>query len=589
VIGSDQRPTTYSGNKKWPLWFWAACLFAPLIFIGGMSQIENQHELDEQYRLNTARYVASNAATPPADSANWQQIDLAGRLGPNDSPTSIWLRIKLPATNSAEHRWMLFMPNPRSTNVSLWLDNLRYEGAGAHHSPPLTMPRNPVSLPFSALALPKNDRELFLHLSRDSGGVPVSELYLGPYNELEDYVAQSVFAKQSLLRAILVMMMVMAFITLIIHFMQREETSIYGWWTIALGVALLYTAHSQLEQVSFGSLWFWWGTTYVTLALFTVSNAIFVNRLIGSPQPVVERVFVAVLIAGSAFILSDPFGPERQSYFVSLFWIPCTLAVGLYVFARLWRSAMRMADKDVLLLLATTFVGICVGVRDFLYNDLGVVSGSMLYMRHCTGLMVVAYSFVMISRFSRLPRSHRKTLGNPDAHTNPLLTIDGALDHRSLLEQEHNAIEAQLQEAILHFEPSEETSQLSTNLRAARHDLQLIRDSIMRADEGKTDVIANMQQRLSQSAQRQSTPFIWLTPHQDPLWPQDAHHELAIARFLQTAIVEAMIDRLKCAWRGYAPRRQHPIPSRASPSTRRPAAISMGSFQAELSTPAHWK
>ena len=547
-MSSPTSPVSVQVSRKWPLWFWILIPLVPILFLGIMHQFEHRSALSEDWHVISAYHLDSNAEAPPAVDSDlnnqWQPISMPHEeLGDWRKPTSAWLRIPLPkeqATSSKD--WMLLIPSPMNANYSLWLSNVRFARAGHHDSTGVSMPKNPVIFEFSSLALKDGDREIYLRITRDFGGVNLNGIYLGPADALRDHADHVIFIKKTLIRAILIMMAGMAFAMFFIHLIRREHTTIYGWYALGLFVWLIHILNSQHETAVFGSLWFWYRVTYVTLAAYAIVALVFINRLIKHPQNRIETVLLLLFSIGAIFIIADPLGPESTLRFKTMLWTPATIAVGLYMLLRLGIGARRNPQKQVLALLVVTFLGVCVGIRDYLYNDLQLLPGGMLYLRHATGLILVIYSFVMIWRFAQEDREYRPTNPHPSNSTIPSSNQSAFLHSQSrLLQQEHDALERQLQQAMLDAEPSETTTKFNNNMQAARLDLQLIRDMMQSKEGSETgSLLQGMQLRLYKTALNQGIQLNWNTPLITDHRFLEGHFEFAVTRFIQTAMLDAL-------------------------------------------------
>jgi len=555
-------------KSVWPLWFWLLTLLAPVVFLGLMHKAESRSALGAQWRVTDANYILSHDQFPPEPDSDWQPIVMPTlatgipqdtvavpleTIGDWKGPVSVWFRIGLPKTESdALANWILLVPRPNNTSYSLWLSGVRFAGVGDHDDKSTTsMPSNPVSLEFPELALRDGERFVYLRASKALGGINPNNIYLGPADKLRSYADHAIFVKKTLIRIILLMMGFMAAVTFLIHLLRRKHTKLYGWYALATTVWFIHTLHDQIESANFGSAWFWTRTTYVTLAAYVILGIVFVNRLTSQPQIRVERILLAGLVAGSVFILIDPVGVVGILKFNAYLWIPAIIAGGVYMLVRLARGVRKHPDTANLLLLAATFLGVCVGVRDYLYNNLQLVPGGMLYLRHAAGLNLVAYSFVMVRRFA-LETTHISNPSNeakqadvayPETRTEAnLRDPNNSTDtQRLLLQQEHDELENQLQQAVLNIEPTEGTTQFNNTMRAARYDLQLIRDMIDRGEStapGK--LLISVQDRLERSAEHQHVPLIWVKPLVDNVRFIANNYEFALARFIQTATLEAL-------------------------------------------------
>ena len=547
-MSSPTSPASAQVSRKWPLWFWVLTPLVPVLFLGLMHQFEHRSALNEDWHVMSAYYLDSNAEAPPAvdsDSTNqWQPISMPREeLGDWREPASAWLRIALPKgqTNSSND-WMLLIPSPINANYSLWLSDVRFARAGHHKSTGVSMPKNPVVFEFSSLALRDGDREIYLRITSGFGGVNPNGIYLGPADALRGHAEHSIFIKKTLIRAILIMMAGMAFAMFLIHLLRREHTTIYGWYALGVFVWYIHMLNGQHETAVFGNLWFWYRVTYVTMAAYAIVALIFINRLIKHPQKRIETLLLLLFSIGAILILADPLGPESTLRFKSILWTPATIALSLYMLLRLGIGVRRNPHNQVLALLVVTFLGVCVGIRDYLYNDLQLLPGGMLYLRHATGLIMVTYSFVMIWRFAQEDREYSLANSHPSNSTIPTNNQSAPLPSQNrLLQQEHDALERQLQQAMLDAEPSETTTKFNNNMQAARLDLQLIRDMMKSNEESETgSLLKDMQLRLYQTANNQGIQLDWSTPLiTDQRFLED-NFEFAVARFIQTATLDAL-------------------------------------------------
>ena len=533
-------------RQRWPLWFWVLTILAPVIFIGLMQKLEGRSTLGDRWHVTSAEYLSSDEIVPPTvnpgSQVAWQPVTMPQKTtGDPFEPASGWLRIAIPQTDaSSTSEWMLFVPEPNNANYSLWASGVRFARTGNYATDNISMPKNPVSLEFPQLALRDGDTHVYLHITNELGGIDLNRIYLGPTEALRAYSDHATFVKKTLIRAILLMMGVMAMAMFMIHLLRRAHTSLYGWYTLGVAVWFAHILQTQHESASFGSAWFWYRVIYVTLPMYVAVGIVFVNRLTERPQPKLELAVLLVMVLGSAYILIDPLGVPGLLYFNSVFWIPAIIVGGLYMMVRLITGAGNNPNTHTLLLLAATFLSICVGIRDYLHNNLQIASEGMLYTRHAAGLVLVAYSFVMIRLFAESDILVQKPADkNASTTSSKDRTISPAESQRLVLQQEHNALERQLQKAVLTIEPTEGSLQFNQGIRAARFELQLIRD-IMDHDPDAVPgaLLDQLQIRISQWATEQPVPLIWETPLIDDSRYLAGIQEVALARFLQTVMLE---------------------------------------------------
>lgn len=510
--------------------FWSACLLASTLFFVLMYAAESQYELNPRWSVDTLDIIESDAPTPPGADAPWRHVEL-----PHYDPSSDtsrrqhyegWLRIALPdAYRSDQGPWLLANAKPVGVRYGLWLDGRAIDPGAAETT--RHRPTNPRTFALPAAA---DDPARYIHLrvTRLQNVLAVGRMMLGPRAEVSTHAAPVTFMQRTFTRALMAMMAIMCFLMAVIHFLERRRDTVYGWYAIAMSAWLLHIGHSQLEVLPFGDAKLWGHLTLVTLAGFVFTAAVFNNRVIRRPMPVVEWSLLVFGAAGTAYFVAGALMDWNVEPLNRALWIPLIICVGVYMVVRLGNAASKTNDPDLLVLLAGTFLVLLVGIRDYLYNDLRIISGALLYLNFVAALVLVVFSFVLIRRFANAIELARRAAPAPTT------------DYEEVLTQEHDVLGDRIDDLISNVENNAELGSLRRSLDHARADLQLIHDSL--SDDGWSSqaLLESLRDRLAASAHDRGVAFTWSVDTEIESLALDPHQLLSAARFVQSAAHEAL-------------------------------------------------
>lgn len=536
-----------ASTTRFPAWFWLLWIALSTLFFSLMHLGERNASADLRWQQSSAELLRSDSRYPPSDSALWKPIQLPfADSDPETLNYVVWLRLTVPASVS-EQSLILAIPSPNFSQYALWQAGRELDQRGMSAADAVSLLRHPIAFEIPASTwnrMPAN-RHLLLRIDTQDPTAYIRPLFLGPAADLADFVASAQFMERTLVRAIMAMMAVMSFLMAIIHRMRYRQETVYGWYALGIFTWLLHTGQGQLETAPFASIAFWISLGYVTLPTFVVTSAIFTNRVIDEPQPRVEIPMLIGLVLGSSYIFVIGGTDGSINAFLATFWIPATIAVGSYNIVRMVQAARRRYHPDVLILLAATAVVLVVGVRDYLYNNLGVISGSSLYLKYAAGLVLVVFSFVLIRRFS-------SALGNAERSNRALQAqrdMDSSgTDYRRVMLEEHRLLEEQIDALLQSVASSDALDSVRRSLTAARADMQLISDALALSSEPDAQLLASLRQRLEEQATEHAVALNWQTtptPATNRLQP---HQLLSLGRFIQIASREGFdakgIERL---------------------------------------------
>ncbi|MFK7915004.1 MAG: hypothetical protein AB8B93_13895 [Pseudomonadales bacterium] len=526
-------------SKRFPLWFWLLWAILTTAFFGFMQTSERGALPDPQWQLNSAEVLFSDDVYPPAADAEWQTVALPFVKAPADQTEVIaWMRLEVPAT-AAGAPLTLAIPSPNFSRYSLWRNGREIDQRGMEPER-VSLLRLPIAfaIPPESPNTAAPQSALYLRINSQDPSAYWQPMLLGPTAALQDYQANAEFMQQTLVRTIMAMMAVMSFLMAIIHRMRFRKETVYGWYALGMFAWLLHTGQGQLQTAPFAGLSFWLALGYVTLPTFVVLSAIFTNRVIDRPQPRVERALLVGLLLGAAYIFYRGGTDDSLGRFLTVFWIPATIVTGMYNLTRMIQAARHNYAPDVLVLLAATAVVLVVGVRDYLYNNLGLIAGSTLYLKYAAGLVLVVFSFVLIRRFSNaLTRAEQTNtaLQAQQQSSNP----DSGADYRRVLLAEHHLLEAQIDQLLDSVASSEKLDSVRQSLNAARDDMQLITDALAAPEHPAQHLLTSLAQRLQLQAKQHQSKLHWDKQSQNTGAHLKPHQLLSLARFIQMSSREA--------------------------------------------------
>lgn len=528
-------------NTRFPLWFWGLWLLLCIVFFGLMYLGERDAQRDARWQVNHIELAPGTSDYPPTAPDRWRQVTLP-LLEQADAASAqnslhLWLRIPLPDLAPAQSL-LLAIPDPNFARFSLWLDGREFDVRGSDRTQ-VSLLRHPIAFQIPASSIANStDAHLILQLQTQDTGAYITPMLLGPASDLQTYVQHRQFMERTLVRAIMAMMAVMSFLMAIIHRMRYRQETVYGWYALGMLAWLLHTGQGQLESASVGSVSFWLAVGYVTLPTFVVISAILTNRVIQAPARRIEALLVTGLVLGSAYIFWRGAANGALNNFLTAFWIPATIGVGGYNIYRMVSAARRRYSPDVLILLAATAVVLVVGIRDYLYNNLGIVPGSSLYLKYAAGLVLVVYSFVLIRRFSRALTSAEAKNAELVAQRTPS-DLDVGADYRRVMLDEHALFEAQIDTLLENVASTTELDSLRQSLTAARSDIALITDALTASDHPGRHMLDSLRVRLQQQCQDSAVQLQWDVSADIAMDSLKPHQLLSLGRLIQVAGREA--------------------------------------------------
>lgn len=528
-----------STAPHFPAWFWLLWLVMTVSFFGFMHSTERGALPDAQWQIDHVDVLFSDSVYPPAATAPWQNIALPFTTEPAGQEDVIaWLRLTVPK-EAANQPLTLVIPSPNVSRYALWQDDREIDQRGMQPDT-VSLLRHPIA--FAIPPRPWNSSNalatLMLRVNSQDPSAYWQPMVLGPTGTLEGYVSNAQFTQQTLVRTIMAMMAVMSFLMAIIHRMRFRQETVYGWYALGMFTWLLHTGQGQLQTAPFGALSFWIALGYVTLPTFVVVSAILTNRVIDRPQPRVERGMLTGLTMGAAYIFYRGGTDGSLAAFLTLFWIPATIAAGIYNVTRMVQAARREYAPDVLILLAATAVVLVVGVRDYLYNNLGLIAGSTLYLKYAAGLVLVVFSFVLMRRFSLALTRAEQTNQALQAERSMVAPENGA-DYRRVVLAEHHLLEEQIDQLLDSVASTDELESVRRSLHAAKDDMQLITDALSASERPAEHLLTSLQQRLTLQAGQYQTEMQWYTEATHIGATLQPHQLLSLGRFIQISSREA--------------------------------------------------
>jgi len=526
----------------------------PAGFFAIMAFVDGRTLVDERWWYRQAELVTSESTTPPGPEAAWQRVPMTDlHTGQEPDRSSLWWRFELPLeARQAGAEWLFVVPFPRLLYLELWLDGEKYDVRG---DPEFPLLKNPVWFSVVNPEQGAPSTRAYLRVVTGTPAVSSSPVLIGPKGELTSYLRYIDSIQRFMPQATMAMMAMMAAIMASVYFLRRRRDPVFGWYALMLAAWTLHLTHSQNESPPFGDPLLWIGLSYMTLGWFTFASTLFVHSLLNEP---VKRIAIALGIwAVIGFCLPsllrgmDPW----PTLFLSFLWVPSLIFLTVYVMIKLVRACWRQPNAERLGFLVLTFFLFVVGIRDFLYNNLAVVPGNVIYLRFAAGLALIVFSVLLIRRFVQafdtaemLNITLEERVQEKARQLDEQYRRNAEMERREVLLRErerllrdmHDGLGGHLVHPLALAEQEPGLQPMAPQLKLALEDLRLIIDSLDPADSAFDAVFSFLRARFARTAESLGLALQWnVDPALDEA-PLNPHEVLTLARIVQEAVTNVI-------------------------------------------------
>ena len=401
-----------------------------------------------------ARFVASDEASPPAESAAWTVQRL-----PDD-----WLDTRPGKTGFGWYRFTTTVAAPGNRDYGFYLTaslsnaQLFVNGAFAGQSgdllgePPRRWEAEQLfAVPHALLREGGNVFDLRIHVPADSRG-GIGKVLFGPHEALYLRALRDEFGHAIGPAVASLTITVLGIFMFVLWFRARNDAD-YLLFAAACVLWGLNTGASLLPREPFPRphFWVWWNAVYV---LFVVLLCVFVVRFTKSRWPRYERGALLYAAASVPILYAAP--APAFALWAAVVRLGA-IAIALVALLAVMRNTLRTRDTLGWLLLATTAVAAVFGIHDWLaVRDPDNLRP--IYLVPYVALLFIAFvGWMMIERFARTLREYE--------------TLNAELESR--IAEKSRALEIEVaRQAEARRDAESANASKSRFLAAASHDLR---------------------------------------------------------------------------------------------------------------------
>jgi len=537
--------------------YWFTVVLVPVVFLALMYFVDREPAIDPRWLHSVVTSEVSDSDQPPAfdspgvqeqELPDWQQRKLPGM------PSGIWYRFEVEKPEGPQGTWGLFIPWV-SGNFAIYIN-----GGLAGESAPMKRPfpefRKPMFFEFPASVLRAGKNELQLRAVSERAGSWLAPFYVGPSQELKPAYDYGHFVQFSLMAGTVVALGVVSILLLGLFWIRRCDTG-HAWFAAATICWAIYNWLLLEPRLLIPIPGVWFSLPPIVLGWFTIFSAHFVSRLPGCRPPArwVEQGFLLFGLVGSIALMSHNLRGTERPWVQDYVWFPGVLLLSLYIVAQLLRATMRNPNFEVRLWLSASVLAMVVGVRDYLWDQNLVLSGTFHYLSYTVSFVLIALAITLLSRVSRA-LTEAEILNRELEDRVAAKGIELARNYERLqnLERQrtisserermtadmHDGIGGQLVHALAVIENNPQFQPMEPILRGALDDLRLIIDSADPMEGDLLVVLSNFRARNERRVQAGGLSFQWQVTDLPALPDFGPHKILQVLRILQEALTNVL-------------------------------------------------
>ena len=509
-------------------------------------------------------YVVSEAASPPADSAGWERVNLphyrllqAGTAG-----LASWYRVEFDEAPSDSQPWAAYLPYLYNGGT-LWLNGTPIASVLSAQPDLHVRWERPylVALPAGLLKPRGNELVLRLPPAPAASILRMPSLDVAPLRTLMPVYDRRLFWVRTMPQITVAVGILLPCFVLFIWWRRRSEV-LYGLFGVA---ALLWAVRTLtfVVEVIPQHEWRWWRISYhAATGGFVVVLALFALRFARLNHPLLDRALVVYALLGPLWLLLQ--GPGADTL-VGYLWGGGLIPIGLSAVAATAWAAITRREKTAALLLIALALAACAGVHDYMmaYGAAALsrwlpewTQQRFFLLHHAANLLLMVMGGLLTQRFIdtlTAIQTLNHTLEDRVAAREAELADNYA--QLALMQQEHAAAEerrrimrdlhdglgSQLFILLSRVERGAvQTRELSQSLRACIADMRLSLDASTAQDAGLESALADFLYRWRPLLHEAGVQATWRVDVDDPLDWISAHATLQLLRLLQEALTNVI-------------------------------------------------
>lgn len=537
--------------------YWFTVVLVPVLFLALMYVVDREPGVDSRWLHPVVLSVVSDSEQPPAfdppaaqeqELPDWQQRTLPG------VPSAIWYQFEVDKPAGQQGTWGLFIPWV-SGNFATYV-NGELVGESAPMKRPFPEFRKPVYFEFPAAVLRPGKNSMQLRAVSERAGSWLTPFYVGPSQELKPAYDYGHFVQFSLMAGTVVALGVVSILLLGLFWIRRCDTG-HGWFAAATICWAIYNGVLLEPRLLIPIPGVWFSLPPIALGWFTIFSAHFVNRLPGCRLPArwVERGFLLFGVVGSIALMAHNLRGTDRPWVQDYVWFPGVMLLSLYVVWQLLRATLRNPNFEVRLWLSASVLAMVVGLRDYLWDQDLLTSGTFHYLSYTVSFVLIALAITLLSRVSRA-LTETETLNRELEDRVAAKGVELARNYERLqsLERErtisaerermtadmHDGIGGQLVHALAVVEGNPTLAPLEPILHGALDDLRLIIDSADPMEGDLLVVLSNFRARNERRVQAGGLSFLWQVTDLPALPDFGPHKILQVLRILQEALTNVL-------------------------------------------------
>lgn len=537
--------------------YWVTVVLVPVVFLALMQLVDREPELEGSLLRTQVTGVHSSSQTPPSfTSADAQAVvlpELNWRTSTLEA-SHAWYQLKFEKPVDAQEAWAVLVPYLRG-NFAIFVNGKRI-GESAPMRRPYPEFRVPLYFEFPTPMLHAGVNTLEVHAVSERVGSWLSPFYLGPAESLAPAFHYLRFVQITLVAATVVALGIITILLLGLYWIRRGDTR-HAWFAAATACWTLFNWLSIEPRVLLPNAGLWFSLPVLSLGWFTIFSAFFVSRLPGCRRPPVllERVFIAFGIAGSALLVVMNQSTLEVSWAQLYVWVPGVLVISGYIVWQLLRATLREPGFEVRLWLLASVLALVVGVRDYLWDQDLLIGGTFHYLSYTVSLVLIVLALTLLSRISHA-LTEAETLNRELEQRVAARGVELENNYQRLRELErqraisaerermtadmHDGIGGHLVQALAVAENHPGFQQLEPILRGALDDLRLIIDSADPMEGDLLVVLSNFRSRNEARVQASGLRFVWQVTELPALPDFGPHKILQVLRVLQEALTNVL-------------------------------------------------
>ena len=474
--------------------------------------------------------------------------DMRSEAGVTEPIAWYLIDIELPA--QPDRLWALYVPGVEMT-AAVYVNDVLVGGRSELSDPLPRLWNRPlmITLPRSTLSSGRN--ELKIRVAARAPWGRLSDLYVGPYDDLRPHYEARWFWRVTFLILTMVGSGVLAVFMVILGFARNDAS--YKWFGAFAAVWCLNNGFFATVDVPVpNTLWDLYA--YMILGLLLYTGSMFSFRFLGLQQCRWEQILRHIGIAGMALLVPSMFLlPATFNFLGSIIWNGLLLVMGAYPAALLMRRLLGEQQIGHFLLAVCYLFTLLTGLYDWLMiSGLGYRHHGML-MFYSAAPTLATMSIILLQRFvsalresAALYREMEQRVDRKAQEIKAAFVKNQKLEAAQLLSQERERIMRDMHDGVgslligtLSFldrqHPRE--SIVAEELSTALADLRLMIDSLDDVDNDLATTLGLFRNRIQPQLDAAGLQLDWqvndLPPLRD-LGPQRVLHFMRILQEITT-------------------------------------------------------